>query len=49
MHVAAMFLGDIDALGSVWGRIKWLLWQFVHVAVTVSPFLKSPSPWMLWL
>ncbi len=44
-----MWRGEMLARGSVCGRILWLPWQSLQVAATMSPFLKSPSPWMLWL
>ena len=33
--------------GSACGSTRWAVWQLVQVAVTVSPLLRSPLPWML--
>ena len=41
-HVAALIVD----LGSPCGRMLCAEWQEVQTAVTVRPFLNSPSPWI---
>ena len=47
VQVLTMFCLAMEDCGSVWGSTWWAVWQLVHTAVTVRPFLYKPSPWML--
>ena len=45
-QVFAMFFRAIEERGSVCGRVKCGVWHETHVAETVRPFFRSPSPWI---
>ena len=45
-QVFAMFFRAIEERGSVCGRVKCGVWHETHVAETVRPFFRRPSPWI---
>ncbi len=46
VQVLTTFLALIVDFGSPCGRMLCAEWQEVQTAVTVKPFLNSPSPWI---